>query len=54
MLKKAANAIFRNKKGEESEGGLITTLIVIILALLAVGFLFYMIWRLGYGSLPQK
>ena len=46
---------FNDKKGEESGGeGFITTLIVIILAVITFGLLIYWIWRFGNGALPKK
>ena len=46
--------LFYNKQGEEDSGGFITTLIVIILAVITIGLFVYWIWRFGNGALPKK
>ena len=55
MVKLNILRFFKDKKGEESGSeGFITTLIVIILAIAAVGLLVFWIWRFGNGVLPKK
>ena len=55
MIKSTILKVFYNKKGEESGSeGIITTLIVILLAVVAFGLLVYWVWRIGHVSLPKK
>ena len=55
MANTGISAFFLNKKGQEADDSRISSIIIVILALIVLGFLIYwIVGRLGNVSLPQK